>query len=99
MICKKQCERVVVNYQDRLVRFGFEMIETICQANDVELVVSNQTDNVDPNSELVEDVLSIITVFSAKLYRKRSHRNARVKKKKKKLFSQADSEKDSAQDS
>ncbi|MCT3507986.1 IS607 family transposase, partial [Lactobacillus delbrueckii] len=68
MICKKQCERVVVNYQDRLVRFGFEMIETICQANDVELVVINQTDNVDPNSELVEDVLSIITVFSAKLY-------------------------------
>jgi putative resolvase len=99
MICKKQCERVVVNYQDRLVRFGFEMIETICQANDVELVVINQTDNVDPNSELVEDVLSIITVFSAKLYGKRSHRNARVIQESKKLFSQADSEKDSTQDS
>jgi putative resolvase len=99
MICKKQCERVVVNYQDRLVRFGFEMIETICQANDVELVVINQTDNVDPNSELVEDVLSIITVFSAKLYGKRSHQNARVIQESKKLFSQADSEKDSAQDS
>ena len=99
MICKKQCERVVVNYQDRLVRFGFEMIETICQANDVELVVINQTDNVAPNSELVEDVLSIITVFSAKLYGKRSHQNARVIQESKKLFSQADSEKDSAQDS
>jgi predicted site-specific integrase-resolvase len=99
MICKKQCERVVVNYQDRLVRFGFEMIETICQANDVELVVINQTDNVDPNSELVEDVLSIITVFSAKLYGKRSHQNAIVIQESKKLFSQADSEKDSAQDS
>jgi putative resolvase len=99
MICKKQCERVVVNYQDRLVRFGFEMIETICQANDVELVVINQTDNVAPNSELVEDVLSIITVFSAKLYGKRSHQNARVIQESKKLFSQADSDKDSAQDS
>ncbi len=99
MICKKQCERVVVNYQDRLVRFGFEMIETICQANDVELVVINQTDNIDPNSELVEDVLSIITVFSAKLYGKRSHQNARVIQESKKLFSQADSDKDSAQDS
>ena len=98
MICKKQCERVVVNYQDRLVRFGFEMIETIRQANDVELVVINQTDNVDPNSELVEDVLSIITVFSAKRYGKRSHQNARVIQESKKLFSQADSEKDSAQD-
>lgn len=99
MICKKQCERVVVNYQDRLVRFGFEMIETICQANDVDLVVINQTDNVDLNSELVEDVLSIITVFSAKLYGKRSHQNARVIQESKKLFSQADSEEDSAQDS
>ncbi|MHC6160064.1 IS607 family transposase [Lactobacillus delbrueckii subsp. lactis] len=99
MICNKQCERVVVNYQDRLVRFGFEVIETICQANDVELVVINQTDNVAPNSELVEDVLSIITAFSAKLYGKRSHQNARVIQESKKLFSQADSEKDSAQDS
>ena len=98
MICKKQCERVVVNYQDRLVRFGFEMIETICQANNVELVVINQTDNIDPNSELVEDVLSIITVFSAKLYGKRSHQNARVIQESKKLFNQADSDKDSAQD-
>ena len=98
MICKKQCERVVVNYQDRLVRFGFEMIETICQANDVELVVINQTDNIDPNSELVEDVLSIIAVFSAKLYGKRSHQNARVIQESKKLFSQADSDKGSAQD-
>ena len=99
MICKKQCERVVVNYQDRLVRFGFEIIETICQANDVDLVVINQTDNVDPNSELVEDVLSIITVFSAKLYGKRSHQNARVIQESKKLFNQADSDKDPAQDS
>ncbi|MCD5603229.1 IS607 family transposase, partial [Lactobacillus delbrueckii subsp. lactis] len=49
--------------------------------NDVELVVINQTDNVDPNSELVEDVLSIITVFSAKLYGKRSHRMQESSKK------------------
>ncbi|MDD6420248.1 MAG: IS607 family transposase, partial [Lactobacillus delbrueckii] len=71
----------------------------ICQANDVDLVVINQTDNVDPNSELVEDVLSIITVFSAKLYGKRSHQNARVIQESKKLFNQADSDQDPAQDS
>ena len=74
MICKKQCERVVVNYQDRLVRFGFEMIETICQANDVELVVINQTDNVDPNSDAncknklntYHNIWQILTIYAGK---------------------------------
>lgn len=87
MICHKQCERVVVNYQDRLVRFGFDLIQEICQANQVELIVINQTSTDDPNRELVEDVLSIITVFSAKLYGERSHKNAKIIKANKEFFS------------
>lgn len=88
IICHKQCERVVVNYQDRLVRFGFDLIQEICQANQVDLIVINQTNTDDPNQELVQDVLSIITVFSAKLYGERSHKNAKIIKANKEFFSQ-----------
>lgn len=88
MICQKQCDEIIVNYQDRLARFGFELIKTICDENQVKLTVINQTQVEDPNQELVDDVLSIITVFSAKLYGKRSHRNEKVIKTNKELFTQ-----------
>ena len=88
MICQKQCDEIIVNYQDRLARFGFELIKTICDENQVKLTVINQTQVEDPNQELVDDVLSIITVFSAKLYGKQSHHNEKIIKTNKKLFTQ-----------
>ena len=86
LICTQQCSQVVVNYQDRLVRFGFELIEDICQENDVEITVINQTKAESSNEELVDDVLSVITVYSAKLYGKRSHHNEKIIKTNQELF-------------
>lgn len=86
LICQHQCDEIVVNYQDRLVRFGFNLIKMICNENNVKLTVINQTQSDDPNQELVNDVLSIITVFSAKLYGRRSHQNAKIIKTNKELF-------------
>lgn len=88
LICNKQCSQVVVNYQDRLVRFGFDLIKQICQENNVTLTIINQTKTESSNEELVQDVLSVITVFSAKLYGKRSHHNEKVVKTNHELFSQ-----------
>ena len=88
LICNKQCSQVVVNYQDRLARFGFELIQAICQENNIGLIVLNQTQAEDPNQELVQDVLSVITVFSAKLYGKRSHKNAKIIKENTELFTE-----------
>ena len=85
-ICQHKCSAVVANYQDRLVRFGFDLIKAICKENDVDLIVINQTTAEDPNQELVNDVLSVITVFSAKLYGKRSHKNEKIIKENKALF-------------
>lgn len=85
-ICQRQCDTIVVNYQDRLVRFGFDLIKTICQENQVNLVVINQTTANDPDQELVQDVLSVITVFSAKLYGKQSHKNEKIIKESKEMF-------------
>lgn len=88
LICSRQCSEVVVNYQDRLVRFGFELIKQICIENNVSLTVINQTQVEDPNQEIAEDVLSIITVYSAKLYGRRSHKNAKIIKANESFFSE-----------
>lgn len=86
MICNHEVERIVINYRDRLVRFGYEMIEQLCDNFDVEIEIINQTNDISYEEELTEDVLSIITVFSARLYGSRSHKNKKIIETNEKLF-------------
>ncbi len=87
LIENDQIERIVVNYKDRLLRFGSELIFEICKYHNVEVVILNEDEDKTYEEELVEDVLSIITVFSAKLYGSRSQKNKKVVRESKKLFS------------
>ena len=64
---------VVVAHQDRLARFGFELIEWLCQLDRTKIVVLNQ-DNFSPEREIVEDILAIIHVFSCRLYGLRKYK-------------------------
>ena len=64
---------VVVAHKDRLARFGFELIEWLCQLDGTKIVVLNQ-DNLSPEREIVEDVLAIIHVFSSRLYGLRKYK-------------------------
>ncbi|NEO94518.1 MAG: IS607 family transposase [Moorea sp. SIO3G5] len=57
----------VVAYPDRAVRFGFPLLEWLCQKGKVKLVVLNER-KLSPEQELVEDILSILHCFSARLY-------------------------------
>jgi predicted site-specific integrase-resolvase len=61
-----------------LLRFGAELIFALCQARQVEIVIINQGDDVSFEEELAKDVLEIITVFSARLYGARSHKNKKL---------------------
>ena len=78
LICSNSIERIVVNYKDRLIRFGFELIEQLCSIYHVKIEVINLTEDKTYEEELVEDVLSVITVFSAKLYGSRSHKTKKI---------------------
>jgi len=89
LIETQQVERLVLNYKDRLLRFGSEIIFEICKYHNVEIIVINETEHKTYDQELVEDVLAIITVFSAKLYGSRSHKNKKIIDDTKKLFSKA----------
>ncbi|NEQ83749.1 MAG: IS607 family transposase [Moorea sp. SIO2I5] len=57
----------VIAYPDRAVRFGFPLLEWLCQKGKVKLVVLNER-KLSPEQELVEDILSILHCFSARLY-------------------------------
>ena len=85
LICTNQIDKIVINYKDRLVRNGFDLIEKVCKMHNVSIEIINLTENNNQN-ELVDDVLSIITVYSAKLYGSRSHKNKIINETNKKLF-------------
>ena len=78
MILNRQVKRVVLTHKDRLLRFGAELVFALCEARNVEVVVLNQGEESSFEEELVQDVLEIITVFSARMYGSRSHKNEKL---------------------
>ena len=66
MINKKQVDIIVVLYKDRLLRYGFELVEYFAKLNNVKIEVIDKIDK-NQDQELVEDLVQIITVFSCKL--------------------------------
>jgi len=69
---KGNLQEVVVTHKDRLCRFGFELIERIIQKHNGKIMVLDQ-EKTSPEEELVKDLISIITVFSSRLYGLRSN--------------------------
>ena len=63
---------VVVTHKDRLCRFGFELVLRIIESTNGKILVLDK-EETSPEKELVNDILSIITVFSFRLYGLRSH--------------------------
>ncbi|MDC7242772.1 MAG: IS607 family transposase [Sphaerochaetaceae bacterium] len=90
LICSNEIERIVINYKDRLMRFGYELFEEFARYHEVKLEVINLTEDKTYEEELVEDVLSIITIFSSKLYGSRSHKKNELIKKFKENLKQND---------
>jgi predicted site-specific integrase-resolvase len=74
-ICSGDIERLVVTHKDRLLRFGSELIFSLCEQFGTEVVIINASEEASFEDDLVQDVLEIITVFSARLYGSRSRKN------------------------
>ena len=70
--------RLVITHTDRLLRFGAQLVFAICEAKQVEVVILNQGEDTTFEEELAQDVLEIVTVFSARLYGSRSRKNQKL---------------------
>ena len=71
LIDSNQVTKVVILYKDRLVRFGFELIQLLCELHDVEIeIIDNSEQSKD--EELTEDLIQIVTLFANRLYGSRS---------------------------
>ncbi len=75
-------EEIVVAYKDRLCRFGFEIIEQLCKHFSTTITVVDDSDPKSEELELAEDIISIITVFSARFHGRRKYGNRKLHDKK-----------------
>ena len=68
-----EIEKVVVLYKDRLIRFGFELIEYVAKLNQCTIEIIDNTEKTE-EQELVEDMIQIVTVFAGRLQGKRANK-------------------------
>ena len=67
-----EVEKIVVLYKDRLIRFGFELIEYVAKLNQCTIEIIDNSEKTQ-EQELVEDMIQIVTVFACRLQGKRAN--------------------------
>lgn len=70
-------KRLLIEYPDRLARFGFDYLERHLKFCGVEIEVISPKEPEEAHAELVQDLLAIVTTFSARIYGTRGGRKIR----------------------
>jgi len=72
-VMENKIKMILVSHKDRFVRFGFDWFETFCNKFNVEIVVV-KNEKLSSQEELVQDIVSILHVFSCRLYGLRKYK-------------------------
>jgi len=72
LITNTEVEKIVILYKDRLLRFGFELVENLCEKYGTTIEIIDNTEKTE-EQELVEDLIQIVTAFSCRLQGKRAN--------------------------
>ena len=75
MIALGQISHLVLTHKDRLLRFGSELLFELCRLQGIRVSVVEATEAATYEQQLSADVIELMTVFSARLYGRRSHQN------------------------
>ena len=76
---KRQADVVVVEFKDRLTRFGFEYLKRYFESHGVKIEVVEESEK-GYVEELIDDFVTIVTSFAARIYDKRSQKFKKIKK-------------------
>lgn len=72
-VMKNEIETIYITYKDRFIRFGFDWFRNFCEKFGTKIVVLNN-ETSSPSKELVDDLISIIQVFSCRIYGLRKYK-------------------------
>lgn len=88
----QEVSKIVILDKDRLIGFGFELIEYLCELNHVEIEIIDNSGQ-SKEQELTDDLIKTITVFANRLYGQHSGKTRKLIEEVKK---NADGKKDTA---
>ncbi len=70
---ENKIDSIMITHKDRFIRFGYEWFERFLGKFNVKIIVVNN-ETLSPNEELVQDIISILRVFSCKIYGMRKYK-------------------------
>lgn len=70
---ERRIKTIVVTHKDRFIRFWYDWFESFCEKFDTSILVVNN-EGLSPQEEFVEDIVSILHVFSCRLYGLRKYK-------------------------
>lgn len=73
-VMENKIKTIVISSKDRFIRFGYDWFEKLCLKFNTKIIVVNN-ESLSPNEELVQDIISILHVFSCRLYGLRKYKN------------------------
>ncbi|NEG35743.1 recombinase family protein [Ligilactobacillus murinus] len=73
-VMDNQVDTIFITYKDRFIRFGYDWFERLCKMHNTEIVVLNNIET-SPTQEMINDMISIVHVFSYRLYGLRKYKS------------------------
>lgn len=67
LVEENKVDKIYIAYKDRFIRFGYDWFDRFCQKHDCDIVVLNNP-SLSPEEELIQDLLTILHVFSSRSY-------------------------------
>ena len=73
-VMENKIKMIVISSKDRFIRFGYDWFEKFCEKFNTQIIIVNN-ETLSPNEELVQDIISILHVFSCRLHGLRKYKN------------------------
>lgn len=73
-VMENKIKTIVISSKDRFIRFGYDWFEKFCEKFNTKIIIVNN-EALSPKEELVQDIISILQVFSCRLYGLRKYKN------------------------
>lgn len=72
-----EVNKIIIEYPDRLAQFGYNYIKEFCKTLNVDIEIVEDNKKLESNEEMVNDLISVVTCFSARLYGSRGGRKVK----------------------
>ena len=70
---EQKIKTIIITHKDRFIRFGYDWFEKFSMKFNTAIIVVNN-EELSPQEELVQDTVSILHVFSSRLYGLRKYK-------------------------